>query len=85
MKAIEGRYVVVFVSRLSPETTRHDMEDYIRDVHHMSSTCNKLKTKYDSYASFKVEVRCESIADFCSPEKWPARAYIRKFLQLKQT
>ena len=85
VKAIAGRYLAMFVSRLCPDTSEDDMDQYIREVHGISSTCTKLKTKHTSYASFKIEVRCDNVTEFCSPEKWPACAYVRRFFSGKKT
>ena len=43
----------------------------------------ELTTKHDSYASFKVEVMCDSAADRYNPAKWPAGVYLRKFFREK--
>ena len=56
LKAKAGRFTAVFVSRLDPDTTEDDMERYMRETHNLKSTCTKLQSKHDSYASFKVEV-----------------------------
>ena len=79
VKAKTGRYVAVFVSRLLPETTAEEMEAFVQDTHHLSSKCVKLDTKHHSYASFKVEVTCDTIPDMYDPEKWPVGAYVRRY------
>ena len=33
----------------------------------------------------KIEVRCDNVTEFCSPEKWPACAYVRRFFSRKKT
>ena len=55
-KAKAGRFTAVFVSRLDADTTEADMERFVQETHQLASTCSKLKSKHDSYASFKVEV-----------------------------
>ena len=59
LKAKAERFTAVFVSRLDPDTTEDDMECY-----NLKSTCSKLRSKHDSYASFKVEVFCQNLSDF---------------------
>ena len=69
IKAKAGRFVAVFVSRLDPDTTEADMERFVKETHQLASTFTKLKSKHDSYASFKVEVLCQTISDFYCPDK----------------
>ena len=85
LKAKAGRFTAVFVSRLDPDTTEDDMERYVRETHNLKSTCTKLQSKHDSYASFKVEVFCQNISDFYSPDKWPAGIYLRRFFNVAQS
>ena len=85
LKAKAGRFTAVFVSRLDPDTTEDDMERYVRETHNLKSTCSKLRSKHDSYASFKVEVFCQNLSDFYSPDKWPAGIYLRRFFNVAQS
>ena len=85
LKAKAGRFTAVFVSRLDPDTTEDDMECYMRETHNLKSTCSKLRSKHDSYASFKVEVFCQNLSDFYSPDKWPAGIYLRRFFNVAQS
>ena len=85
LKAKAGRFTAVFVSRLDPDTTEADMELYVRETHNLKSTCSKLRSKHDSYASFKVEVFCQNLSDFYSPDKWPAGIYLRRFFNVAQS
>ena len=85
LKSKAGRFTAVFVSRLDPDTTEDDMERYVRETHNLKSTCTKLQSKHDSYASFKVEVFCQNISDFYSPDKWPAGIYLRTFFNVAQS
>ena len=75
IKAKAGRFTAVFVSRLDADTTEADMERFVQETHQLASTCSK--SKHDSYASFKVEVMCRSIAYFYRPDKWPAGTSMR--------
>ena len=42
-------------------------------------TVEKLKTKYDSYSSFKVGVPAPLLTEIYSPEFWPTRTFISRF------
>ena len=83
LKVKTGRYVSLFVSRLDPGTSHEDLESYFRDTHKLPATCTQLTTKHDSYASFKVDVMCDSAADLYNSDKWPAGVYLRKFFRQK--
>ena len=72
----------MFVSRSESDTTEADIERVVHETHQPASTCTKLKSKHDSYASFKVEVMCQNISDFYSPDKWPAGIYLRRFFNV---
>ncbi|XP_070554548.1 uncharacterized protein [Ptychodera flava] len=45
----------VFVTRLAPSTTAQDVQRFVKSSLQMNVKCEKLKTKYDTYASFLVE------------------------------
>ena len=81
LKVKTGRYVSLFVSRLDPGTSHEDLETYFRDTHKLAAACTQLTTKHDSYASFKVDVMCDSAADLYNSDKWPAGVYLRKFFR----
>ena len=79
VKARTGRYIAVFVSRILPDTTEEEMQEYVQETHNMPSKCTKLQTKYNDYSSFKVEVMSDNVSEVYNPEKWPVGAYIRRF------
>ena len=66
LKARSGRFVCVFV---------------MMDSHKLATKCTQLTTKHDSYASYKVEVMCDNVAELYNPEKWPTGVYLRKFFR----
>lgn len=68
---------------LDPSTIERDLEQFAMDTHKLAAKCSQLKAKQDSCASFIVEVMCEKVADFYSPEKWPAGIYLRKIFNEK--
>ena len=45
----------VFVSRLSPNTSASTVRRHIKDSCGVDVKCMSIKTKYDSYCSFKVD------------------------------
>ena len=81
LKARSGRFVCVFVTRLDPSTSPEELESFMMDSHKLAAKCTQLTTKHDSYASYKVEVMCDNVAELYNPEKWPAGVYLRKFFR----
>ena len=83
LKVYGGRSLSVFISRLDPTLSINELSLYIRSVHTLDDKCVKLKTKHDSYASFKINVVCNNASKFFNPENWPAGVYQRKFFNPK--
>ena len=79
LKASSGRFSSVFISRLSPDTSCEDIIKYANDSLKLSVKCEKLKSKFDSYASFKIDVVCNNPAMLYNPESWPSGILVRKF------
>ena len=48
------------------------------------SDSEQLITKYNTYASFKVDVTCNDMSTFLHPDKWPQGVYLRKFFNNKK-
>jgi len=69
----------IFISRVQPGTSEDDVITYLENAGIVNSVCTKLKTSYDTYASFKVGVP-ESEFDkvFCA-EFWPNGTLFRIF------
>ena len=49
----------------------------------LDAKCVTLKTKHESYASFKIEVMCNNASRFLNAENWPAGVYLRNFFYIK--
>jgi hypothetical protein len=62
----------LFVSRFSPEVTTSDVEKSLKDQLQLASlTCTRLKTKYNSYASFHVSVTEDDFHLINNTGVWP--------------
>ncbi|GBL74667.1 hypothetical protein AVEN_243558-1 [Araneus ventricosus] len=46
----------IFLSRLGPETTVNDITNFLTPLNLKFLQCHRLKTKYQSYASFHINV-----------------------------
>jgi hypothetical protein len=91
--------VNVFVSRFSPDTRCEDICAYVHDAVHATMNillsphnirCEKLQTKFDTYASFAVTVMAEgSVKDefislLMSSDAWPEGILVRKYYLKKR-
>ncbi|GBM26621.1 hypothetical protein AVEN_85222-1 [Araneus ventricosus] len=50
------RKIIFFLSRLGPDTTANDITNFLDQLNLKFFQCHRLKTKYQSYASFHIEV-----------------------------
>lgn len=84
--------VDIFVTRLLPDTSCDEVLDCVTDILKVKQNlpssnikCEKLKTKFDSYASFSVtvlvseDIRNEVIGLLMSDDCWPQGVLVRKF------
>ena len=76
-----NRLMKLFVSRLLPDTTEKDMSTYLKEEVGVDAKCIKLKTKFDTYASFKIEINCEPSLDVYSPDIWPKGLLVKRFFE----
>ena len=69
----------VFISRLSPDTAEKEISDYAKAQFPLSShvECTKLKTKYNTYSSFKVVISGIPFKESLSLENWPEGVLVR--------
>jgi len=92
--AMQMKPVSIFVSRLHPDTVCNDIvscvTDTLKDTLNLSAprikiTCEQLKTKFDSYASFYVIIIVEEVCKrdvidlLMSSDGWPKGVLVRKF------
>ncbi|KAL1448179.1 hypothetical protein WDU94_003685, partial [Cyamophila willieti] len=75
------RYSQIFVTRITPDTSAKKLgEDLRSGAPELSSVkCSKLKTKYDSYASFHIVVPEAEKVLISSEEVWPEGALVKQF------
>ena len=59
--------VVLFISRVDPDTTEEEVEKFA-NIHFQKTEihCEKLKTRYNFYASFKVALQGVQMEDALS-------------------
>jgi hypothetical protein len=70
----------LFVSRFSPDVTSSDVEISLKDQLQLASlACTRLKTKYNSYASFHVSVAEDDFHLINNTGVWPNGCLIAPF------
>jgi hypothetical protein len=71
----------IFVSRLSTDCTKDDILDYLKDSGVENCECTELKTKFDSYKSFKIGVSSDLLPKVLTNTFWPTGTLVREFVQ----
>lgn len=69
----------MFVSKLSPATTSASLTTHLSTLGITPSSCRRLKTKFDSYASFYISVNDESFERLSDPAVWPRGCLFKEF------
>ena len=79
-----------FVPRIANDTPAEKVEEHIKDVlgaRNINASCTKLKTKFDTYSSFRVKVTGEEevIRDVrClldGEDGWPNGCFVRRYFE----
>lgn len=75
-----------FLSRLAPDTTSAQILVHLKSIKsHSNLTCEKLKSKYNHYVSFKIGIPDELKNELLKPKEWPAGIFINDFYAKKST
>ena len=69
----------LFVSRLAPNTSATSLKRHIKDTCNVTAKCVAIKTKYDSYCSFRVlsDSHLDRLLDH---SVWPKGVLVRDFI-----
>jgi len=78
--------VVLFISRVDPDTTQEEVEKFA-NIHFQKTEihCEKLKTRYNFYASFKVTLQGVEMEDALSSHIWPSGILVKIILLWKDS
>lgn len=77
------RLKALFVSRLNPDTTCSDVGEVLTEVlDGKSFTCTKLKTRHESYASFRIAVNEDDFDKVNNADVWPMGSLFRPFFDV---
>ena len=71
----------VFVSRLNPNTTIDEVKSFVSSQFKSAHTtlCQQLKTRYDTYASFYVQIDGISFNEALNLDNWPEGVLVKRF------
>lgn len=69
----------LFVTKLNPDTSCEDISSHLSSVGVEEVECRKLKTRYDSYASFHVSVAAKDFDKLSDPAVWPKSCLFKAF------
>ena len=79
LKVLNGRRTSIFLTRLDPGTLPDDIVKFAKGSLELDVKCEKLVTKFDTYASFRVDCICKDPAVLYNPDSWPAGVLVRKY------
>ncbi|GBO16272.1 hypothetical protein AVEN_152024-1 [Araneus ventricosus] len=69
----------IFLSRLGPETTVNDITNFLAPLNLKFLQCHRLKTKYQTYASFHIDVYENDLKQLLDSTVWPEGCLIAEF------
>lgn len=70
----------MFVTRFDPTVASSDITSFIKDQKGITvNRCERLKTKFDTYASFYLEVKESEYEDINDEELWPEGILFTRF------
>jgi hypothetical protein len=70
----------LFVSRFGPEVTAQDIKNSLEEQLKLTSlSCTRLKTKFNSYASFHISVNEDDFPLINNTSVWPSGCLIAPF------
>ena len=76
----------VFMSRLPPGTGEDAVRSYVKEQTGAEDvTATKLRSKYDSYESYRLDIVNPSSADILDPELWAQGLVVRRFFVKQQS
>jgi hypothetical protein len=79
---VAGRVAWIFVSRLKPTVEEETVKLHTKNLCGEGSEvyCEKLRTKYNTYSSFKVGCQSEYLDKLLNEEAWPEGVIVCKYI-----
>jgi hypothetical protein len=87
IKAVNSKHLSMFLSRLHSTCSEDDVLHFLSNSLSDKASdikCIKLKTKHDTYSSFKIDLLSQGNVDIYDPELWPHGTLVRRFFQPKK-
>lgn len=79
-----GEYSLIFVSRISPDTTSDILESFLGEKGINNIECTELKTRFNTYKSYKIGVPELFSDQILTPGFWPSGILVRPFIPSKR-
>lgn len=70
---------------LSPKTTSMDLRDYLSSADITAIRCHRLKTRFQTYASFYLSLDVDDFNRLQDPSFWPADCLVKPFRGIFRT
>jgi len=69
----------IFVSKLDPSTTENEVCDSVSKATGLEIKCVKLQARFNTYASFRIEVGVEDFDKLLDPDVWDEGILVKPF------
>lgn len=76
---VKPKMKAIFVTRFNTDVQEKDISNLLENNNFKTLNCIRLKTKYNSYNSFRVEVVEEDFEKLCDPNVWPTGTFLSPF------
>lgn len=76
---IRQRTRAIFVSRFNPNVDEGRVQSLLKEHNFQNLKCHKLKTRFETYSSFHIEVGSQDYDRVMSPAIWPVGTLISPF------
>lgn len=79
--------VNIFTSRFDPDVTEREIENFVKNQFKEANSIKteKLKTRYDTYSSFKISITGIPAKDCFKLDNWPTGILVKRFSSFSKT
>lgn len=81
---VVDRKISIFLSRLHPDVTKETVEQFLARANVDNFDCEKLKTRYETYCSFKITLTENFVSTVLDPSFWPVGTLVKRFVTPKK-
>ena len=85
LAASKARPASIFITRLAASTSEEHVKKHLEDFSLVPTQIEKLKTKFETYSSYRVviELGNKALKDVLESKQWPKHVLVRKFYETK--